>query len=92
MAKKIRMRHPKTGIVKDGFLGFSWTTLLFGPIPVWLRGDFPLGFAGLLTPFSAFVINKWYTVRLIKKGYDFADTETENDLARMKLGVLASKE
>ena len=92
MATKIRMRHPKTGIVKDGFLGFSWTTCLFGPAPVWLRGDFPLGFAGFLGPFVAFVINKWYTIRLVKEGYELAGTGIENELARMKLGLLASKD
>lgn len=91
MATKIHMRHPKTGIVKDGLLGFSWTTCIFGPLPVWLRGDFLLGCAGLFGPFSAFVINKWYTIRLVKEGYEFAGTGTENDLARMKHDLLASK-
>lgn len=49
MAKTISLKNESTGIKKDGFYGFSWTTFFFGPIPALFRSDF-------LTFIGAFVI------------------------------------
>lgn len=104
MAQRVMLKHPETGLIKIGFIGFSWTTLFFGMFPALFRGDFitfigafaVLVILGLLT-FGigcgiamfvwAFLYNKYYTRRLIEKGYRLADVETLNQLARAKLGI-----
>ena len=40
MASRINMKHPETGVTKDGFYGFSWTSFFFGGFPALFRGDF----------------------------------------------------
>jgi hypothetical protein len=90
------LKHPKTGILKKGFFGFSWTTLFFGGFPAIFRGDlligvlflilqwFTFGLAGLIW---AFIYNKTYTTKLIEQGYEFADSPTLVNEARAKLGI-----
>ena len=40
----------------------------------------------------AFMYNKYYTVNLVKKGFYFAATHTENELAASKLGLRLNAE
>jgi hypothetical protein len=40
MAERILMKNSNTGIQKDGFYGYSWTTLFFGPFVPLFRADF----------------------------------------------------
>ena len=39
MAKKITLKNPQTGMIKQAYTGFSWTSLLFGAFPMAFRGD-----------------------------------------------------
>lgn len=104
MASTVALRHRQSGIVKQGYYGFSWTTLFFGFFPALFRGDFITfigGFTisviiGLMTLgigflfiglIWAFMYNKYYTRKLIEKGYEFADGAGSNALAAAALGV-----
>lgn len=97
MAHVIMLKHPRTGIVRKGFFGFSWTTLFWGGFPALFRGDFVMGLVfivlqfltwGISGFFLAFFYNKQYTLKLIEQGYEFADSEATNALARSSLGVM----
>ncbi|MEG6549649.1 hypothetical protein V6C53_05350 [Desulfocurvibacter africanus] len=97
MATAILVKNPQTGIVKKGLYGFSWTTFFFNGFPALFRGDIgtglilivlnlpTFGVAGLVW---SFIYNKKYTLGLLEKGYVLAGSETENGLARQKLGIL----
>jgi len=45
VAQTIRMTHKDSGVIKNGYYGFSWTTLFFGSFPALCRSDF-LTFVG----------------------------------------------
>lgn len=104
MATRIALRHKETGIVKDGFYGFSWTTFFFGFFPALFRGDFitfigafvitaiigvvTLGFGAFFVGVVwAFMYNKYYTRKLIERGYMLAGSDADNTLAAAALGI-----
>jgi len=105
MATRIAMRHKDTGIVKDGFYGFSWTTFFFGFFPALFRGDFITFIGGFVIAFIiglvtmgfgaffvwivwAFMYNKYYTRRLLERGYALAGSDADNALAASALGIV----
>ena len=107
MATTVTLRHKDTGITKEGFFGFSWTTLFFGPFPALFRGDFltfigyffillivgffTLGIGALFMGLIwAFMYNKYYTTRLLERGYMIADEGSAGAAARSALGVVQS--
>lgn len=104
MAEVVLMKHKETGLMKNGFYGFSWTTLFFGAFPALFRQDFItfFGFFALCVVLAvctygtglfavsvvwAFMYNKYYTRKLIEKGYVFCDTPQNNALAMARLGI-----
>jgi len=97
MASTILLTQPKTGLIKKGFYGFSWTMLFFGGLVPLFRGDVVMGLLlillqlftwGLGTFIFAFFYNKQYTTKLIERGYVLAGSESENALARSRIGIL----
>ena len=93
--------------MKEGFYGFSWTTLFFGFFPALFRGDFLTfigGFAvsviiGIFTfgigvlfigLIWAFLYNKYYTRKLLERGYALAGTDSENSSAAAAIGMSVS--
>jgi hypothetical protein len=98
MATIVMLKHPKTGVLKKGFFGFSWTTFFFGGFPALFRGELGLGLIVIIINLCtwgvagfiwAFFYNKSYTVKLIENGYEFADSDGLVARAQMKLGIVA---
>ena len=104
MATKIKMKQKDTGLTKDGFVGYSWTTLFFGSFPALFRGDYitfigvfvvlvilgvlSLGIGTFLAMIVwSFIYNKYYTRKLIEKGYQFNDTPELNKVGEHALGI-----
>jgi len=74
----IYFENSSSGKKKDAPVGFSWTTLFFGPFPLLFRGSvkwFAIILLGALVTFGAsnlvfmFLINKLYIKDLIAAGY-----------------------
>ncbi len=101
MATKIVMENHRTGEIINGFYGFSWTTLLFGPFPALFRKDWlvflivailNIGTFGLASVIWAFFYNRNYTQRLLRQGFSFSGSNAENELAARKLGVKLTRD
>lgn len=101
MATKVIIRHPATGVTRNGFFGFSWTYLFFGWWVPLFRGELGVAALHLLFTFVtfglwqiivAFLYNKQYMIRMLEKGYEFNDTEANTALARQKLGITAERQ
>ncbi|MEM5427214.1 MULTISPECIES: hypothetical protein [Cupriavidus] len=97
MATKIMLKHPASGMLKKGYYGYSWTYLFFGFWVPLIRGE--LGTAALHLLFGlvtfggwnivmSFLYNKQYMTRmLVERNYVLAGSDSENEFARMKLGI-----
>ena len=55
MAEVIMMKHPQTGVIKKGFVGFSWTVFFFGWLAMVFRGDVILGICIFLAEIASLV-------------------------------------
>lgn len=96
MAQIIRLKHPQSGVVKNGFYGFSWTTLFFSGFPAIFRGDLITGVIVLVLSASsfwivafiwAFLYNRVYTTRLLEQGYVFDDAPDKVEKANRALRI-----
>ncbi|OGV75641.1 MAG: hypothetical protein A3I83_09490 [Methylotenera sp. RIFCSPLOWO2_02_FULL_45_14] len=74
----IYFENPHNGQIKEASVGFSWTTLLFGPFPMLFRGNWKwfaiililaLITFGLTNLIFMFIINKLYIKDLIGDGF-----------------------
>ncbi len=96
MARKVMLQHPQTGIVRNGFYGFSWTYLFFGWWVPLIRGELGVAALHLLFTFFtfglwqvivAFLYNRQFMIRMLEKGYVLADRDDVMSAARVALGI-----
>ncbi|MFM6991627.1 MAG: hypothetical protein ACKOWD_10100 [Rhodoferax sp.] len=101
LQKPVRLIHPDSGLVKTGYIGYSWTYLLFGWFVPLVRGE--LGVAVLhlvITVFSAgisqlifpFLFNRQYMQRMLIAGWHLDPLDANFELAQRALGIQASSQ
>ena len=89
------LQHPHSGIIRKAPVGFSFTTLFFGPLPALLRWDFKWFIiqcllCWLVIPILvfAFVYNRIYLRQLLERGYKVKSVSgTTIEALNTKLGM-----
>lgn len=94
--KPVRLIHSPSGIVKEGYVGYSWTYLVFGWFVPVVRGELGVGVLHLVITLVSFGIsqlvfpflyNRQYMVRMLTNGWELDVTDPNYELARRKLNI-----
>ena len=97
MQKKVRIIHSVSGIAKNGYVGYSWTYLLFGWFVPVVRGELGVGVLhlvitlvsfGLSQLIFPFLYNRQYMNRMLTNGWVLDIADPNHDLARVKLNMV----
>ena len=98
LQKPVRLIHPPSGIVKVGYVGYSWTYLVFGWFVPVVRGELGVGVLHLVITLMTFglsqlvfpfLYNRQYMVRMLTSGWELDSNDAHYDLARVKLNILS---
>jgi len=94
--KKIRVKHQQSGIEKHCCIGYSWTYFFFGFFVPIFRGEISIGIFhlifsiitfGLFQLVMPFLYNKQSSIRFLTSGWELNDTEENNTLAKVRIGI-----
>ena len=94
--KKIKVKHKQSGVEKYCHAGYSWTYFFFGFFVPIFRGEISIGvfhlIFSIITLFifqliMPFLYNKQSSIRLLTNGWELNDTEENNTLARVRIGI-----
>ena len=97
LQKKVRIIHSVSGIAKNGYVGYSWTYLLFGWFVPVVRGELGVGVLhlvitlvsfGLSQLIFPFLYNRQYMNRMLTNGWVLDIADPNHDLARVKLNMV----
>jgi len=97
LQKKVRIVHNVSGIAKNGYIGYSWTYLLFGWFVPVVRGELGVGVLhlvitlvsfGLSQLIFPFLYNRQYMNRMLTSGWVLDIADPNYDLARQKLNIV----
>ncbi len=96
LQKRVLIKHKLSNIVKNGYVGYCWTYLIFGWIVPIFRGEIGIGALhflltlisfGLFQIIMPFLYNKQFMIRNLTNGYELNDEESVNLIAKQKLGI-----
>lgn len=96
LQKPVRIIHTDSGLVKKGFLGFSWTYLVFGWFVPVVRGELGVGVLhflitvvslGLSQLVFPFLYNRQFMNRMLTAGWRLDPTGANYEMAKRVLGV-----
>jgi len=94
--RRILVKHGASGLTKSGYVGYCWTYFFLGFLVPITRGEIGVGVLhlilsvvtfGLFQLIMPFLYNKQYMTRLLTSGWQLADSEELNALARHKLSI-----
>ena len=94
--KKIKIKHKQSGVVKHCHTGYSWTYFFFGFFVPIFRGEISIGIFhlifsiitfGLFQLVMPFLYNKQSSIRFLTSGWELNDTEENNTLAKVRIGI-----
>ena len=94
--KPVYLIHQESGLVKKGYLGYSWSYLCFGWFVPIIRGELGVGLLHLvITVFSAglsqlifpFIYNRQYMTRVLLSGWRLDTQDPHYEWAKLKLNI-----
>ena len=94
--RSVSVVHKDSGMRKTGYVGFSWTYLLFGWLVPIFRGEIGIGALHfVLTVFTfgftqmifCFLYNKQNLARLLLAGWELDPNDPNFDRACIKMGI-----
>ena len=94
--KPVHLIHKESGLVKKGYLGYSWSYLFFGWFVPIFRGELGVGLLHLaITLFSAglsqlifpFIYNRQHMTRLLLSGWQLDTQDPRYEWSKIKLNI-----
>jgi hypothetical protein len=98
MARQAKLLHAQSGMIKTGYVGFSWTYLFFGCFVPLVRGEIGIAVLHLIISiftfgfwqlFWCFFYNRQYMQRQLTTGWQLDPDQDYDDLviAKAALGI-----
>lgn len=96
LQRRVLMKHRASGLVRNGYFGWSWTYFMFGWFVPIFRGEIWIGVLhliisiftfGLFQVIMSFLYNKQYMTRMLLNGWELADNHDVNQRARINLNI-----
>jgi CHASE2 domain-containing sensor protein len=98
LQKEVRIIHSASGIARSGYVGYSWTYLLFGWFVPVIRGEVGIGVLHLVITFVSFglsqlifpfLYNRQYMNRMLTSGWALDSNDPNYEIAREKLNIVS---